>query len=231
VHPVFAPAIEQQGGGKMADYRELSFWFDSPGHGHWRDGGGRPRPALAWTDRGCRDRPWGLTGLWTAYYLSSAEPNLRIAVPEKHIAGFRASGRNGGWCSALFPRIDGVALVATVRDAAIAMRQAMIDTVDEVGRASIAEGIDCDFVKGGNGEPRSRRGSTRGGTRRGRRRWALGVDNPDEGCRPQPARGNRHVCWARPSIRPAPGCTRRKLVQGAAWARWKRRVMISKRPR
>jgi hypothetical protein len=28
------------------------------------------------------------------------------------------------------------------------MRQAMIDTVDEVGRVKHPEGIDCDFVKG-----------------------------------------------------------------------------------
>ena len=35
---------------------------------------------------------------------ASADPSLSILVIEKHIAGFGASGRNGGWCSALFPR-------------------------------------------------------------------------------------------------------------------------------
>ena len=45
----------------------------------------------------------GLTGLWTAYYLAEADPSLRIAVLEAEVAGFGASGRNGGWCSALFP--------------------------------------------------------------------------------------------------------------------------------
>ena len=45
----------------------------------------------------------GFTGLWTAYYLALAEPSLRIAVLEAEVAGFGASGRNGGWCSALFP--------------------------------------------------------------------------------------------------------------------------------
>jgi glycine/D-amino acid oxidase-like deaminating enzyme len=35
------------------------------------------------------------------------------------------------------------------RDAAIAMQRAMFDTVDEVGRAAAAEGIDCHFAKGG----------------------------------------------------------------------------------
>ncbi len=45
----------------------------------------------------------GYTGLWTAYYLGEADPWLRIAVVERDIAGFGASGRNGGWCSALLP--------------------------------------------------------------------------------------------------------------------------------
>ena len=91
----------------------------------------------------------GLTGLWTAYYLLKRDPGLRVAVIEKQIAGFGASGRNGGWCSALFP----ASMTALERrhglSAAIAMRQAMIDTVDEVGRVTDAEGIDCDYVKGG----------------------------------------------------------------------------------
>src|SRR5690606_42062721 len=33
------------------------------------------------------------------------------------------------------------------RDAAVRMRRAMIDTVDEVGRVTEDEGIDCDYVK------------------------------------------------------------------------------------
>lgn len=46
----------------------------------------------------------GFTGLWTAYYLQQRNPGLRIAIVEKEIAGFGASGRNGGWSSALFPK-------------------------------------------------------------------------------------------------------------------------------
>ena len=45
----------------------------------------------------------GYTGLWTAYYLARADPTLRVVVLEREVAGFGASGRNGGWCSALFP--------------------------------------------------------------------------------------------------------------------------------
>jgi ribulose 1,5-bisphosphate synthetase/thiazole synthase len=38
----------------------------------------------------------GYTGLWTAYYLKKARPDLRIAILESRFAGFGASGRNGG---------------------------------------------------------------------------------------------------------------------------------------
>ena len=44
----------------------------------------------------------GLTGLWTAYYLKQAAPDLRIVMLEREFAGFGASGRNGGWLSADF---------------------------------------------------------------------------------------------------------------------------------
>ncbi|KQX06518.1 MULTISPECIES: NAD(P)/FAD-dependent oxidoreductase [unclassified Leifsonia] len=130
------------------DHRQLSFWFDS-----LAESGTDTlvaRPGLR------RDARYdvcvvggGLTGLWTAYYLAKSDPSLRIAVLEKHIAGFGASGRNGGWCSALFPRSAASLERAHGRDAAVAMRRAMVDTVDEVGRVAAAEGIDCDYVKGG----------------------------------------------------------------------------------
>ncbi len=91
----------------------------------------------------------GLTGLWTAYYLTERDPSLRVTVLEKRVAGFGASGRNGGWCSALFPASTASLERRHGRDAALAQRRAMIATVDEVGRVAAAEGIDCDFVKGG----------------------------------------------------------------------------------
>ena len=91
----------------------------------------------------------GLTGLWTAYYLVKADPSLSIVILEKEHVGFGASGRNGGWCSALFPR-SATSLERTHGfDAAVAMRRAMVATVAEVGRITELEGIDSDFVQGG----------------------------------------------------------------------------------
>lgn len=91
----------------------------------------------------------GFTGLWTAYYLAETDPSLRIAVLEARVAGFGASGRNGGWCSALFPVSPATLAHRHGRAAAVAMVRAMSSTVDEVGRVAAAEGIDCHFAKGG----------------------------------------------------------------------------------
>ena len=121
----------------------------------------------------------GLTGLWTAYTLAKADPGLRIAVLEREIAGFGASGRNGGWCSALFPRSAGSLEREHGFDAAVAMRQAMVDTVDEVGRVAGVEGIDCDFERGGTvvfARDEVQRGSARADVTEMRR---FGVDRPE----------------------------------------------------
>jgi glycine/D-amino acid oxidase-like deaminating enzyme len=75
-------------------------------------------------------------------------------VVEREIAGFGASGRNGGWCSALFaasrPAVAAAAGGgAAGRAAAIDLQAAMVETVDEVGRVAGAERIDSGYAKGG----------------------------------------------------------------------------------
>ncbi len=91
----------------------------------------------------------GLTGAWTGYYLAGADPTLRIGVLERATVGFGASGRNGGWCSALLPMNLTTVARRHGRDAARALQVAMHDTVDEVGRVVAAEEIDCHYAKGG----------------------------------------------------------------------------------
>ena len=91
----------------------------------------------------------GYTGLWTAYYLRRRNPDMRIAVIESQVAGFGASGRNGGWCSALLPMgLDAMAATHG-RDGATRLQREMYATVDEVGRVAEVEGVDCHFAKGG----------------------------------------------------------------------------------
>lgn len=129
------------------DYRTVGFWFDSIAAD---EDGFRPRPGLdADADVDVAIVGAGLTGLWTAYYLQERDPSLRILLLEKEVAGFGASGRNGGWCSSLFPWSASKLDARYGRDAAVGMRQAMVDTVDEVGRVAETEGVDIDFARGG----------------------------------------------------------------------------------
>jgi glycine/D-amino acid oxidase-like deaminating enzyme len=127
-----------------SNYRRLSFWHDSV------PGPLEPRPALTEDlEVDVAIAGAGLTGLWTAYYLNRADPGLSIALCEREIAGYGASGRNGGWCSALFPASLGKLDRLAGREAAIAMYLAMQHTVNEVCAVTIAEGIDCHWAKGG----------------------------------------------------------------------------------
>jgi glycine/D-amino acid oxidase-like deaminating enzyme len=138
----------QEAGAVTRGYRDVSFWLDA------LVASGRddllPRPPLSGdTVADVCIIGAGLTGMWTAYALTEADPSIRIVLVEREIAGFGASGRNGGWCSSLFPRSAAAIAAADGTDAALALRAAMRNTVDEIGRVVAAEGIECDFVKGG----------------------------------------------------------------------------------
>jgi glycine/D-amino acid oxidase-like deaminating enzyme len=91
----------------------------------------------------------GYTGLWTAYYLRKAAPGARVAVVEREHAGFGASGRNGGWCSAIFPIGPRKLEQLHGRAGATALRHALQHSVDEVGSVAAAEGWEIDYAKGG----------------------------------------------------------------------------------
>ena len=129
----------------MSDrYRALSFWHDSLADDL------APRPRLT------GDRKVdvaivgaGYTGLWTAYYLKKLRPEIEVAIVEAEIAGFGASGRNGGWCLGALAGIDPLIADPAKRDGAVSLMRAMFETVDEVGRVADAEEISCDFAKGG----------------------------------------------------------------------------------
>ena len=127
------------------NYARYSFWLETAGDDL------TPRRALdgsATVDVAILGA--GFTGLWTAYYLLRRQPSLRIAVVEREIAGFGASGRNGGWCSPRFSVSPSVLRQRVGRDAARAVFLTMCDAVDEVGRIAAVEGIDAGFVKDGS---------------------------------------------------------------------------------
>ena len=126
-------------------YRSRSLWLDTVPDSL------APRPSLgASVQADVVIIGAGYTGLWTAYELLVRDPSLEIAIVESEIAGFGASGRNGGWCSALFAGSREATARTHGRQAAVALQRAMFQTVDEVGRVIAAEGIDAHFHKGGN---------------------------------------------------------------------------------
>lgn len=91
----------------------------------------------------------GYTGLWTAYYLKKARPDLDVVVLESRFAGFGASGRNGGW---LTNSITGGRdrYVRTHGRRTVGRFQELLNgTVDEVAAVTRAEGIEADLEKGG----------------------------------------------------------------------------------
>ena len=128
----------------MKDYPKFSLWLDDLGDTL------TPRPSLPGdTEADVAIVGAGYTGLWTAFYLLEGDPHLRVAVIEKEIAGYGASGRNGGWCSALFAATSEAIARTHGRDAAVAMQRELFDTVDEVGHVAEKENIDARFHKGG----------------------------------------------------------------------------------
>jgi glycine/D-amino acid oxidase-like deaminating enzyme len=91
----------------------------------------------------------GFSGLWTAYYLLRVEPGLRVVVVDRQWCGFGASGRNGGWCvGELAGSFESYAARSTPSEARRLIR-ATFDAVDEVGRVTDRESIECGYHKGG----------------------------------------------------------------------------------
>ncbi len=119
-------------------------------HATLRDEEREPRPPLAGdVDVDVAIVGAGYTGLWTAYSLARADPSLRIVVCEAEIAGFGASGRNGGWCSSFFAGSRDATAQRAGREAVIAMQRAMFATVDEIESVVETEPIECDWARGG----------------------------------------------------------------------------------
>jgi ribulose 1,5-bisphosphate synthetase/thiazole synthase len=103
----------------MKNYRSYGLWLDDCPHGL------ASRPALgAPTEADVVIVGAGYTGLRMACYPAKSDPHLRVGVLGREIAGFGASGHDGGWVSPFF-----------------ATQRAMHDTVDEVGRVVTPEGI------------------------------------------------------------------------------------------
>ena len=131
-------------GDPEARYRSRSLWLDQ------FDGSLAPRPSLP-GDRDCDVAivGAGFTGLWTAYYLTTLQPDLRVVVIEREIAGFGPSGRNGGWAIGGLPGSRSAYRLGNDPDRAARALRATYDAIDEIAEVTRREQIDCGFVKAG----------------------------------------------------------------------------------
>src|SRR2546421_1006395 len=146
-HPPSRAASEAAAAGRSEHTRigDLGFWWRSIG------GPGRIRPPLPGSmEVDVAIVGAGYTGLWTAYYLKLAEPSLRVVLLEREHAGFGASGRNGGWVSGFFSGPAREYETRSGRATFRSLRQAMFDTVEEVGRVVREQRLDADFAHDGH---------------------------------------------------------------------------------
>jgi len=126
------------------NYHELSFWHDS------LEEPLNPRPSLEGALRAdVAVVGAGYTGLWTAWYLKHLDPALKIVVLEAEIAGFGASGRNGGWCSAWLSGIEHWLDDPSSRESAVRLQRLMFRTVQDIGEICEREAIDCHYERSG----------------------------------------------------------------------------------
>ena len=129
-------------------YRTLSLWHDLAA----AEGDSfTPRAALGGsTEADVVIVGAGYTGLWTAHTLLQRDPALRVVIVEREVAGFGASGRNGGWASGTFPTPWKRIARDSSPDAARRLQRTLNDTIDVMGEVAAKEGIDCHFSKGGS---------------------------------------------------------------------------------
>lgn len=87
----------------------------------------------------------GYTGLWTAYYLKRARPDLVVRIIEKRFAGYGASGRNGGWLTGGMAWDPDRYAASHGAAATRAFITALRGTVSEVVARARDEGIEADI--------------------------------------------------------------------------------------
>ncbi|NQD96342.1 FAD-dependent oxidoreductase, partial [Pseudomonas sp. CrR25] len=127
----------------MSDWRSISLWMDQLNEPL------QPRASLAAElQADVAIIGAGYSGLWTAYYLKRQAPQLRIVVLEAQIAGFGASGRNGGWLIGDLLGAERL-LAGLPAEQRQATHRLLHGIPDEVAAVLQREAIACDYRKGG----------------------------------------------------------------------------------
>ena len=120
----------------------MSLWWTQVGHPVFA-----PQPL---------DQQWdvvivggGFSGLWCAHHLISCDPNLKIAVIEQNQVGSGASGRNGGWVSALYPASDESLGKRFSPEIIESLHAQLRNAIDDIGGFINERDIDAGYHKGG----------------------------------------------------------------------------------
>jgi glycine/D-amino acid oxidase-like deaminating enzyme len=90
----------------------------------------------------------GFTGLWTAYFLTQAKPDLKVVVLEQDICGGGPSGRNGGFASGWWDELDGLISLYGQVEAVRACR-AISASINGLGEFCSTHGVDAWFKHAG----------------------------------------------------------------------------------
>jgi glycine/D-amino acid oxidase-like deaminating enzyme len=90
----------------------------------------------------------GFTGLWTAYHLTEARPELKVVVLEQDICGGGPSGRNGGFASGWWDELDGL-ITLYGREAAVLACRAISDSIKAIGEFCRAHEVDAWYKHAG----------------------------------------------------------------------------------
>ena len=115
-----------------------SFWLDQPDAPD-------PLPALAGgVTADLAVIGGGFTGLWTALLARERYPELDVVLVEAKTAGWAASGRNGGFCSASLTHGIGNGL-ERFGDEMPLLEKLGERNLREIGETIARHGIDCDF--------------------------------------------------------------------------------------
>ena len=90
----------------------------------------------------------GFTGLWTAWHLSEADPDVRVALLESHRIGHGPSGRNGGFADSMWVTF-GLMTKRYGADAALELARAASESVVQIGEFCEQQGVDAWFNQAG----------------------------------------------------------------------------------
>jgi glycine/D-amino acid oxidase-like deaminating enzyme len=120
-------------------------------HGYWLEEAGAVAPAPP--HAGERDADvvivgGGFTGLWAAWHVKQLQPDARVVVLEAGTCGQGPSGRNGGFCNAMWFQL------ASMRqrwgdEPALAVARAAQDAVEGIAAFCAGEGVDAWFRQAG----------------------------------------------------------------------------------